>query len=128
MTFLNEVAVAADSGFHNAANVQWLYESGIDGYLADKQLRKRDARYAGAERHYTGRALWGNDRSRLRSNRFRPKDFDYDAKTKRCRCPTGQKMYIGVQGEQGGRHAIRYQRHQGRLWVMYAKEPVSALP
>ena len=45
---LSGVSVSADSGFHSKANVQWLYDRGIDGYLADGLMRKRDERFAEA--------------------------------------------------------------------------------
>ena len=44
-------ALATDSGFHTEANVQALFEQKIDAYIADNQFRKRDPRFATAQRH-----------------------------------------------------------------------------
>ena len=48
---LRKVAVAVDAGFHSDANMRYLFEKGIDGYVADTLYRKRDPRFATAERH-----------------------------------------------------------------------------
>ena len=44
-------ALATDSGFHTEDNVQALFEQKIDAYIADNQFRKRDPRFATANRH-----------------------------------------------------------------------------
>jgi hypothetical protein len=89
---LDRVAVAADSGFHSEANVKYLFESGVDGYLADTLFRKRDPRFATAGRHVPSRpsAPWARPKGQ---GLFRPKDFIYDAATKTCICPAGEFLY-----------------------------------
>ena len=47
---LEAVKLTADSGFHSEANMQFLMEEGIDAYVADKQFRKRDPRFAAQDR------------------------------------------------------------------------------
>jgi hypothetical protein len=83
--------VAADAGFHTEANVQYLDETHVDGYLADTQFRKRDPRFATAARHKSEPA---EDPPR----RFGPEDFQFDPKTLTCRCPAGKRLY------RSGRH------------------------
>ena len=41
----------ADSGYHSEANVKMTMQEGIDAYIADPHFRKRDPRFAQAERH-----------------------------------------------------------------------------
>ena len=65
--------LAADSGFYSEANVKYLFETGVDGYLADTLFRKRDPRFASAARHPRRRAVGGP-----RQGLFRPEDFIYD--------------------------------------------------
>lgn len=100
---LDRVAVAADAGFHSEANVRYLFESGVDGYLADTLFRKRDPRFATAKRHVPRRASapWARP---LGQGLFRPKDFIYDVATKTCICPAGQFLY-----QNGSRCRIRGQ-------------------
>jgi transposase len=83
--------VAADAGFHTEANVQYLDETHVDGYVADTLFRKRDPRFATAERHKLAPA---DDPERL----FRPADFQFDATTLTCICPAGKRLY------RSGRH------------------------
>ena len=109
---LDQVVVAADSGFHSEANVRYLFERGIDGYLADTLFRKRDPRFATAHRHVPTRpsAPWarppkGKDGERL----FLPRDFIYDEETQTCICPAGQFLYqSGACCNIGGRIAAKF--------------------
>jgi len=48
---LEGIRVTADAGLHSEANLQYLQDNKIDGYVADTNFRKRDPRFAGAERH-----------------------------------------------------------------------------
>jgi len=82
--------VAADAGFHTDANMTYLERTGIDGYVADTQFRKRDPRFATAERHKPVRE---EDPERL----FQPKDFHLDAATRSCICPAGKRLYSSGQ-------------------------------
>jgi len=83
---LEGAAVAADAGFHTEANAQYLAETHVDGYLADTLFRKRDPRFATAERHKPEPV---DDPTRL----FRPEDFAFDRQAMRCTCPAGKRLY-----------------------------------
>lgn len=83
---LTGAVVAADAGFHTEANVKYLDETHVDGYLADTQFRQRDPRFATATRHKPEPA---DDPER----RFRPEDFHFDPATRTCRCPAGKRLY-----------------------------------
>jgi transposase len=48
---LRRSVVVADNGFHSEANVKKVLDSGIDAYLPDGHLRKRDPAFATARRH-----------------------------------------------------------------------------
>ncbi len=85
--------LTADSGFYNTANVTYLYESGIDGYLPDLGFRKHDPRFAGVERYRARdkkgkRTYYGKKLSYYTSP-----DFRYDEATHTCICPAGKKLY-----------------------------------
>lgn len=105
---LDRVAVAADSGFHSEANVKYLFETGVDGYLADTLFRKRDPRFATAHRHVPQRpsAPWARPPGQ---GLFRPHDFIYDEATKTCICPAGEFLY------QNGAHC----RIRGQIAVKF---------
>ena len=84
---LSSVTVLTDSGFHSDANVRYLFEHGIDGYIADVRFRKRDPRFADAVRHKatrrTSKPVYPYPVSRFEF----AKDLSY------CICPQGKRLY-----------------------------------
>lgn len=85
---LKRVVLTADAGYASEANMKYVFEHGLDGYIADTQFRQRDPRFRDAQRHKQ-RAY--KDRSAPR--RFRPEDFTYDAQNRTCICPAGKRLY-----------------------------------
>jgi len=107
--------LTADSGFYNTANVTYLYEQGIDGYLPDLGFRKRDPRFADVERY---RARTKKEKARyfgIQTKRYTSPDFHYDEATHTCICPAGKKLYSnGRHNNLGGYVALKFrgsQRH-----------------
>jgi transposase len=80
--------LAADSGFHSEKNLEMLAEGEIDAYVADNRFRKRDPRFAEADRY---KEL---QRQAKKCRRFGPKDFLYDKEKELCICPAGKKLYV----------------------------------
>jgi transposase len=96
-----DVKLTADSGFHSNVVVAEVEATGADAYIADRDYRKREPAFAGAERHKERdkkeRAL---QRKRERETRestkpklFTVQDFLYDERNARCTCPAGHKLY-----------------------------------
>ena len=83
-------ALSADSGFHTDANIKALFDQKIDAYIADNQFRKRDPRFAGAERH---RVRHRAEARKSKGSKYRPADFIYDATSGTCICPAGKRLY-----------------------------------
>src|SRR5712691_6456500 len=99
---LKKAAIAADSGFHTEANAKYLFEQGIDGYLADHLFRKRDPRFSTAGRH---RPI----REQTKAQHFLPLNFIDDADTETCICPAGQFLYQnGSRCMIAGREAVKF--------------------
>jgi transposase len=85
---LKKAALTADAGYASEDNMKYVFEAGIDGYIADTQFRKRDPRFNSAERH---KARSREDRGTPRL--FRPDDFLYDERQRTCICPAGKHLY-----------------------------------
>lgn len=85
---LTKAAFTADAGYASENNMKYVFEQGIDGYIADTQFRQRDPRFASAERH-KARARIDRGTPRL----FRPDDFLYDEAKRTCICPAGKHLY-----------------------------------
>ena len=87
--------ITADAGYHSNDNLQALQEAGIAAMVADGQMRKRDERLAGQERHRSKPdPLYDKTSERVQPIRlFRPGDFIVDELSNSCICPAGRKMY-----------------------------------
>ncbi len=86
---LEKVAVTADSGFHSEANMKMLAEEKIDAYIADNRFRKRDPRFATADRHNKPIR-----KERPTRKYFAPSDFKYDEQRGKYLCPAGKELYL----------------------------------
>jgi transposase len=94
---LRQAKVTADSGYHSEANAKYLFEQGVDGYLADNLFRKRDPRFAGAERHVPKREAepWARRPTR---GLYKPAEFRIAEDLSHAICPAGKRLY------RNGRH------------------------
>ena len=84
-----EVLLTADSGFHTEANMKMLDEEKIDGYVADNRFRKRDPRFATADRHKKQ-----IKKEKPKKKYFTPRDFRYDETKGKVICPAGNALYL----------------------------------
>lgn len=81
---LAEAKLTADSGFHSGNNLAWLADQQCDAYVADTGFRKRDPRFADADKYKPPKP---------KPPRFQPSDFAYDADRLSCTCPAGKALY-----------------------------------
>ncbi|MCD4781998.1 MAG: IS1182 family transposase [Candidatus Omnitrophica bacterium] len=88
---LKNAKLVADSGFHSKDNIELVEENKIDAYIADNQFRKRDPRFATAERHK--KPINKNFRNPS-SKYFQVKDFKRDEQKGKLICPAGKELYI----------------------------------
>jgi transposase len=89
---LQEVKLTADAGYSSEANAQYVLTEQIEGYVADGLFRKRDARFAEAERHKPTRPDEPFAKPK-RELRFQPKDFQLAADHSHAICPAGKRLY-----------------------------------
>jgi transposase len=105
-------AVLADAGYCSEANAKYLSDEKIDGYLADPQMRKRDARFAQAERFRPTRPDEPFAKAK-RPSCFQPKDFQIAADHSHAICPAGKRLYRnGRHCNLKGYEAIRFRGAQ----------------
>lgn len=81
---LAEAKLTADSGFHSGDNLDWLEAQHCDAYVADNGFRKRDPRFANADKYKPPKP---------KPRRFQTTDFDYDPQRLSCACPAGKALY-----------------------------------
>lgn len=88
--------ITADAGYHSDSNMAELRKRAIPALVADGQMRKRDERLAGQERHRAKPDPLHDKRAGARQHTvrlYRPADFTFDAHTNSCVCPGGQRLY-----------------------------------
>jgi transposase len=85
--------LTADAGYSSQASVQYTQDQQIDAYIADRQHRQRDPAFAEADRYKERSREEKRRRAGRTGERYTAKDFDYDEKTRTCRCPAGHTLY-----------------------------------
>lgn len=105
--------ITADAGYHSKANLVALDRLHVNALIADNQMRKRDERFREQSRHRAApdplydKAGTGGGK---KPPRFAPSDFIYDARSGRCLCPAGKRLYRhGTHCQINGRDAVRFQ-------------------
>jgi hypothetical protein len=87
-----QAKVTADSGFHTEETMKMLERKDVDGYVADKGMRKRDPAFLTADRH-EGK-IAGVQGKPVERKYFGPDDFTFNERGTLV-CPAGSEMYIG---------------------------------
>jgi transposase len=84
--------LSADTSYYSLTNLQACEQAGVDAYIPDPKFRKRDVRFAHADRH---RRSVDKHKARYRSKRrwFGPRDFQPDPARGGLLCPAGQRLY-----------------------------------
>jgi hypothetical protein len=90
-----ETLVTADAGYHSEQNLQALADRNVAALIADRDLRRRDERFADQAKY---KALPDPlyDKSaprRSKAKLYGPEDFDFDPDTHTCICPAGKQLY-----------------------------------
>ena len=89
--YASNVVVTADTGFANEANMKYLFENEINGYIPDNRFRERDPKFTGQKKKY-------GKRQPVKKNKvikyFSPEEFNFDPVSKTCRCPMNKNMHL----------------------------------
>lgn len=99
-----QATLAADSGYHSKQSMEYIADSEVDAYVADREMRRRDPAFANAGRHKERHRQEQRRRSGSTERKwFTPADFVYDEGKQTCRCPAGHQLYrSGVDIVTGG--------------------------
>ncbi len=82
--------LTADSGFHSEQSVKDLLDSGVDGYLADHNFRKRDPRFS-SQQEYKKKST-DRKRTSLARKYFSADEFRLDQRSGTLMCPAGKPL------------------------------------
>jgi hypothetical protein len=86
--------ITADASYHSEANVRALAEALVPALIADKDMRRRDLRFATQDRYTTlPDALHDKSKqARKPLDVFGPDAFQYDPVARTCVCPMGKAL------------------------------------
>ena len=83
------IVVTADTGFANEANMQYLHDNSINGYIPDNQFRSRDPKFKQQkEKHPRKRPR------KTKLNVIPATEFNFDPVQQTCICPSGKSMWL----------------------------------
>ena len=88
---LKDKTVSADTGYYSGKNLKACEKYEVDAYVPDPKFRKRDVRFADAERH---RRPVDKRKTDKRKKYFTVEDFTYDDETDKLTCPAGHSLYV----------------------------------
>ena len=109
--YQDNVIVTADTGFANEANMKYLHEEGINGYIPDNQFRSRDPKFAKQKEKYGKRHQ--RPKSQQAKKVIPASEFEFDPTTNRCRCPSGELIsFRGIREDVNGNKKATF---EGRL-------------
>ncbi|MCK0746843.1 transposase, partial [Chromohalobacter nigrandesensis] len=82
--------VTADTGFANEANMKYLHEHQINGYVPDNQFRSRDPKFTDQKNKYGKRHQNLPDKGRRET--IPASAFQFDPVALTCLCPAGESL------------------------------------
>jgi len=89
---MQEAKLTADAGYASEQNMAYLFEQGVDAYVADNLYRKRDPRFKDAERHVPRRPDAPFAKPKKEKTLYANTDFRLAADHSYCICPAGKRI------------------------------------
>ncbi|NOZ10873.1 MAG: IS1182 family transposase [Gammaproteobacteria bacterium] len=90
---LDDPIITADTGYANEANMQYLHENNINGYIPDNKFRSRDPKFTEQkENHSKRRPITG--KKKATSSVIAASEFEFDPVNKTCVCPAKEQMWL----------------------------------
>jgi len=87
--YADGIIVTADTGFANEANMRYLHEHQINGYVPDNRFRSRDPKFAEQKSKYGKRHQTDKQKA---PRQISATEFDFDPVALRCSCPAGKPL------------------------------------
>lgn len=104
--------VTADTGYANEANMRYLHDHGINGYIPDNQFRSRDPKFTGYKTTHSTRPSTTRQ-EKITKDVIPASKFAFDPVKKTCTCPAGEAMWLrGEHEDEHGHHKLFF---EGRL-------------
>ncbi len=90
---LDDPIITADTGYACEANMKYLHENNINGYIPDNKFRQRDPKFTTQKANHTRRrSITGTSKATL--NVIPASEFNFDPVNKTCICPAKETMWL----------------------------------
>lgn len=109
-TYAEGTIVTADTGFANEANMKYLHDKNINGYVPDNKFRSRDPKFTDQKAKYGKRH---QNKKTKGANMIPATEFDFDPVNLSCRCPAGE--LISFRNKRQDEHGNLKVFFEGRL-------------
>ena len=86
--FKTDVIVTADTGFANEANMKYLHENAINGYIPDNKFRSRDPKFKDHKIKHPRKSRAKKGSTKI----FPAEEFAFDEDSLSCTCPNKEKL------------------------------------
>lgn len=87
------IHVTADTGYANEANMQYLHDQGINGYIPDNQFRRRDPQFQDYKTRHSTRPA-STQHEHKTHDVIPASEFHFNPVAKTCVCPAGESMWL----------------------------------
>lgn len=104
--------ITADTGYANEANMRYLHDHGINGYIPDNQFRSRDPKFAGYKTTHSTRPPTATPPKKTVET-IPASEFHFNPVEKTCTCPAGEAMWL--RSERVDQHGHAKLFFEGRL-------------
>ncbi len=88
-----DTIITADTGYANEANMKYLHDHGINGYIPDNRFRRRDPKFTEQQTKY-GTRLPTTNKPKVTGDVISAREFQFNPVNKTCVCPAGERMWI----------------------------------
>jgi len=107
---LKDKQLSADTGYYSVKNLEACNKHEVDAYVPDPQFRKRDVRFADANRHRRS-VDKRHEKYKSKKRYFSVEDFKMDDRSGKLICPAGHGLYVKNRNfvTADGHKAIAYQ-------------------
>lgn len=87
------VQITADTGYANEANMQYLHEQQINGYIPDNRFRQRDPKFGDYKTTHSTRPATTKQPNKTDAV-IPASEFHFDPVNQTCICPAGESMWL----------------------------------
>ena len=109
---IKDTIITADTGYANEANMQYLHDNKINGYIPDNQFRQRDPKFSEQKIKHSQRPPT-TGKEKTTDDVIPASEFTFDPKAKTCTCPAGNAMWLRSEhDDDNGNHKLFF---EGRL-------------